>query len=216
MKYLLILILLTGCVEREYKTIYIIEDPVIEEVVVVPEEPVEDPKPKETIKKYIVAGQSNVGRCDWSYFEDLTGSEIISAYISGAGIDTLINDTDYSKIEGVNARAILFVHGESDSYIGMDGETYIKKVKEYVEFLGGSDLYISTVGFHATGKHEESFTHIRDSTINEAKINDDWFIAFDEAKYFRSWGMLVDDLHFSSDGCMMMMDAFAEQTYKEN
>ena len=56
MKYLLILtlILLSGCVEREYKTVYVITTPEPAEVVAAPE-------PEETIKKYIVAGQSNVG-----------------------------------------------------------------------------------------------------------------------------------------------------------
>ena len=117
-------------------------------------------------------------------------------------------------MKDLNASAILFVHGESDSYIGTDPVSYIERVNRYKLLLGDSDLYVSTVGFHATGRHEEAFNNIRNSTVAEAKTNEEWFIAFDEAKYFRNWGMLVDDLHFSSDGCMMMMDAFAEQTFK--
>ena len=200
---------LMGCEGYDYELTVIDVDPdevVLDDVIL---EPVDE------VKKYITAGQSNVGKCDWAYFEDLTGSEVVSVHLSGAGIDELITDTDYSKIEGLNARAILFVHGETDSYRGTSREYYIDKVKQYKELLGGSDLYISAVGFHANKKHEESFTNIRNSTINESKINEGWFMSFEDAKYFRSWGMLIDNLHFSSDGCMMMMDAFAEQVYKE-
>ena len=201
---MVLMVMVSGC-ELDGKVVEVVEDVEVVETVEVVEEK----------RVYIVAGQSNAGRCDWSYFEYLTDSTVVDIHIPGAGIDRLIADTDYSKIENVTATAILFVHGETDSYNSMQGGIYVEKVNQYKALIGGSDLYISAVGLHAGARYEESFNHLRSSTIVEAKNNDSWFISFEDAKYFRNWGMLVDDLHFSNNGCMMMMDAFAEQTYNQ-
>ena len=58
------------------------------------------------------------------------------------------------------------------------------------------------------------FDAIRDEVKNKAEADDNWIIAFDDAKMFPEWGMLNSDgIHFNNDGCMMMMDAMAEATY---
>ena len=111
-------------------------------------DPVEVVEVAEVVKTnvYIVAGQSNAFNCDWSYFEDLTGSRIIDVSIPGYLIDWLITDTDYSLLE--DADAILFVHGEADSINKLKGDGYVKSVEEYRKLLGDIPLFISTVGYY--------------------------------------------------------------------
>lgn len=164
----------------------------------------------EKTKVYIVAGQSNAFNCDWSYFEGLTGSRVIDVSIPGYLIDWLITDTDYSLLE--DAEAILFVHGEADSMNKYKGAGYVKSVEEYRKLLGDIPLFISTVGYYDKIA-DVHFDEIRNAVIDEARVNDNWFISFNDAQYFRDWGMLSDDIHFTDEGCRMMMDAFAEQTY---
>lgn len=193
MKYLLMLLLLIGC-----------DDARINE----PE--AEDEKPN----VYIVAGQSNAQGCDWSYFEDLTKSEVIMIALPGKRIEQLIDlfpDKEH-LIKGVNAKAILFVHGESDAIAKTTN--YIEQVEEYRVMLGDFPIFISNVGYF--GKYpKELFDTIINQVKAEAEFNENWFIAFDQARYFLEWGMLkADNGHFNKDGCIMMMDAFAEQTYK--
>lgn len=174
------------------------------------EEVAEETPKKEKTWVYIVAGQSNAFNCDWSYFEDLTGSRVVDLSIPGYLIDWLIADTDYSLLE--DADAILFVHGEADSMNKYKGVGYVESVEEYRKLLGGAPLFISTVGYYDKVA-DVHFDEIRNAVTDEAAVNDEWFIAFDDAKNFRDWGMLSDGIHFTDEGCRMMMDAFAEQTY---
>ena len=39
---------------------------------------------------YIVTGQSNAERCDWSHFEAITGSTVINISVGGYSIESLI------------------------------------------------------------------------------------------------------------------------------
>jgi hypothetical protein len=198
MKYLLVVLLLVGCGGSSEKEVAI-EQP--EEVVYQPDIKI----------KYIVAGQSNASQCDWAYFEELTGSEVINLSLSGYPIKRLINETDYSNIK--DAKAIIFVHGEADSISGMNGIDYVELVKNYQGLLGDVPLYISTVGYYDK-IDDVYFDEIRNAVSDEASKNNNWFISFNNAQYFREWGMLSDGIHFTDEGCRMMMDAFAEQTYK--
>ena len=165
---------------------------------------------------YIVAGQSNAMGCDWSYFEHLTGSTTIMIAKSGAGIKELVDDypKQESLIKDVNAKAILFVHGETDSVARTIN--YTDQVEEYRLMLGGSPLLISTVGYFKDFDHS-LFDKLTKKVKGEAKVNPNWVIAFDDARNFYQWGMLkADKGHFNEDGCMMVMDAMAEATYNLN
>ena len=98
---------------------------------------------------YLVAGQSNAKYCDWGYFEDITGAKAEVIAISGKGIDYLISAAPaWSKsITVPNIKAIIFVHGETDSIIG--NENYIDSVEKYRLLLGGYPLLISNVGYYS-------------------------------------------------------------------
>lgn len=209
MKYLLIALLLAGCGGSPVKkdtTVEPIVEPVVEPIV----EPIIEVK-----TKYIVAGQSNAALCDWSYFEELTGAEVSSIAVSGKGIEYLISELPNQEYD-IGAKAILFVHGEFDSVT--ENKNYTPRVEDYRVLLGDLPLLISTVGYFKRGNDEiypdYMFDAIRDEVKNKAEADDNWIIAFDDAKMFPEWGMLNSDgIHFNNDGCMMMMDAMAEATY---
>lgn len=195
MKYLLIL-LLVGCGGGGEQA----KKPTIKPAIVVPVEKV----------KYIVAGQSNAYRCDWSYFEDITESEVVMLAIEGASIEFLTNAFPAQEhlING-NEKAILFVHGEADSIA--QTKDYTAQVEAYRIMLGDLPLLISTVGVYNQVPNSW-FDAIRNEVKSYVNIN--WSIAFDDAQYFPNWGMLSDNIHFTQDGCIMMMDAMIEATYK--
>lgn len=199
---MVLMVLISGC-----KTEKIEDAPRLE--IIEPEKPV----------AYIVAGQSNAVLCDWSYFESLTGSEVIMLAEGGKTIGYLYNNFENKKhlLEGVDAKAILFVHGESDAMNKNQG--YAKKVEDYRVLLGDKPLLISNVGYfdyHKTEVYPDAIFDRITSQVNEQiTSNSKWFLAFDDSRYFRDWGMLqADGVHFTEVGCMMMMDAMAESTYK--
>lgn len=167
---------------------------------------------------YVISGQSNAYLCDWSYFEDLTGAKTVMMAISGQGIDYLIKaiDRKIPLLEGRTPNGILFVHGETDSTEQTQG--YSEKVEEYRLLIGDYPMLFSTVGYFGDSKKDqypdELFDSIRNEVIDSASLNDMWSVVFNDAQNFAKWGMLKqDDIHFTQDGCMMMMDAFAEGVY---
>tara|TARA_R110000744_G_scaffold107393_1_gene203910 strand:- start:3698 stop:4294 length:597 start_codon:yes stop_codon:yes gene_type:complete len=168
---------------------------------------------------YVVAGQSNGRNCDWSYFEDITESETIMLALGSHGISMLIDKlpTQLNKIEGVNLKAILFVHGEHDAI--RSTENYTDSVESYRKMIGDVPLLISNVGYVSGNTRDkypdELFDYITSDVKKEIKINSNWYLAFDDAKHFREWGMISsDEIHFTKDGCIMMMDAMVEAVYK--
>ena len=163
---------------------------------------------------YIVTGQSNSTRCDWSYFEGITGSTVVSIGISGSHIFGLVHYYDSEIVSGLNPAGIIFVHGETDAYEKTDLAVYIDKVESYRRIISGDaskslPLYISSVGYSGT-LLDEDFDNLRDAVVEEAKLNDSWFISFEDAKYFREWGMLGDPVHFTEEGCQLMMNGIAQ------
>lgn len=147
-------------------------------------------------KTYIVAGQSNAVRCDWSYYEKKTGNRIINIARGAHTIDDLI-----AVYEPVSGHGVFFIHGESDSKLGTDPNYYIERVKEY-QVMIGVPMYISTVGYNRNYPPDH-FDMIRKAQ----KKN--FTVLFDEAKNFIEWGMLIDQVHFSEEGCKRMMKGFA-------
>lgn len=162
---------------------------------------------------YIVAGQSNATRCNWGYFENLTGSTVINIGVSGYMIKGLIRVYDGDVIKDTNPAGVIFVHGESDSVYGTNTKEYVKTVEQYrlmISFDAGRDLplYISTVGYDNEAQ-DYLFDSLRGAVTDEVNINPLWNIAYNNAQYFRSWDMLVDNVHFTKQGCDVMMENIA-------
>lgn len=162
---------------------------------------------------YIVAGQSNAKRCDWSYFEEMTGSKVINIAVGGYSIERLIKEYDNSNFIGTKPKGIIFVHGESDSVKKTNVKHYSNQVEQYRKLISNDvkinlPLYISTVGYYHK-IHDVSFDALRKAVIEQSKENPLWLIAYDEAKNFRDWGLLPDNLHFSETGCQLMMEGIA-------
>lgn len=164
---------------------------------------------------YIIAGQSNASYCDWSYFTNKTGYTTSSIVGAGLSIQYLI-DRYTPIINASSVKGIIFVHGESDAIELTDPNVYVTKVEQYRNMISSdigksTPLLISTVGFGGYDfisdyYPDQHFTIIRNAV--KSVISDKWSIAYDDAQYFRDWGMLKDDgLHFTQQGCEAMMDA---------
>ena len=174
------------------------------------------PIPNEDV--YIVSGQSNARGCDWSYFEDLTGSKVIMLAVDGKDINYLISAApEQIKLIGdIKPKALFFVHGESDAI--NKNEKYTEQVEEYRLLLGGLPLYISNVGYYREDlkitRPDSIFDMITSQVYAEVEVNDKWFLTFDDAKWFAQWGMLSwDGIHFNREGCELLMGAFVEQVH---
>lgn len=171
-----------------------------------PTEPPTDPL-------YIVSGQSNATNCDWSYFEDLTGAKVVNIAKSGYPIDWLIDEYHPDEVEGADATAIIFVHGEADSMNNTPADYYAERV-EVLRSMISLDvnrqlpIYLSTVGYYDKFP-DANFDRIRDGVKQYAATNGNWSIAYDGAQYFRDWGLLYDGIHFNEDGCQLMMENVA-------
>ena len=193
MKYLFIL-LLVGCGGSSTK------EPVIEPII-------------EPDNLYIVAGQSNATKCDWTHFENITGATVINIALSGNPVSGLIERYDSSTVTGLNPAGIIFVHGESDAMIKTDVTLYNQQVEEYRVMISNDvnrdlPLYISTVGYH-NASNTVDFDALRNAVIEQSKVNELWFIAYDDAKNFHDWGMMIDSIHFNEVGCQVMMEGIA-------
>ena len=159
---------------------------------------------------YIVSGQSNASLCDWSYFESISGHKVINIARAGHDIGELIGAYNNSSIIGVNPKGIIFIHGESDAIDKTELTEYSRQVEEYRALISNdvdSDLpmYISTVGYYSK-MPDDNFNALRSSVANQAELNPLWFIAYDDAKNFRDWGMISDGIHFTVEGCQVMME----------
>lgn len=201
MKYLLIALMLMGCGGGSEDT----KEPVIKM-----EYKREGTQPDNL---YIVTGQSNAFKCDWSYFEGITGSTVINISKSGYVIERLIEEYDSSEIVGTNPAGIILVHGESDSINKINTDFYNSKLEEY-RLLISKDaqrnlpLHISSVGYYVS-QPDILFDTLRNAVIEESKINPFWNIAYNDVKSFRDWGMLFDGIHFTTEGCQVMMEGVA-------
>ena len=187
MKYLLIIIFLTGCGGGNIEPI------------------------NKNSDFYIVAGQSNANVCDWTYFESLTGSTIIRISKGGANIDTLIDIYEPIAGDKKDIRGIIFVHGENDAFESTPPDYYVSQVENYREMIStdvGHNLpiYFSTVGY-STIQPDANMDLIRNAIRNYKDQN--WVIAYDEAYLFRDWGWLIDTIHFNQDACRMMIEGMA-------
>lgn len=166
--------------------------------------------------KYIIAGQSNATRfvCDWRIFQNSVGYKAVNIAVGGQGIDSLIDL--YEPFTGdIKPEGIIFIHGEYDSMYKTDPDYYVERVEFYRQMISkdvGIDLplYISTVGYYATKpEFDEHFDIIRDAV--KITNNPKWIIGYDDAQYFRDWGMLrLDGIHFLDSGCSLLMSSMAD------
>ena len=180
-----------------------------------PEKPAEVPeKPIVYLDDiYIVSGQSNATVCDWSYFEELTGHEVVNIAIGGRTIDMLIDEYKTHNLADIKPKGIMFVHGENDSIKKTDVDYYVERVEFYREMISKDlsvdlPLYISTVGYYVES-YDEDFDRLRNKVISQSKINKMWHIAYNDAQYYRYWGLLYDGIHFDTQGCNLMMEGIA-------
>ena len=156
---------------------------------------------------FVVVGQSNAVRCNWGYYERISGNDVINLAVGGKTIDELIDLYDPSILAGADIIGVFVVHGEADGKAGTDPEYYASRLKVYQEMIAdslgyGVQLYISTVGYRLRdGK--ESYDAIRKSVRNQG-----WVIAWNKAQFYSDWGMLVDSVHFTRGGCRLMMESF--------
>lgn len=168
-------------------------------------------------RRFIVAGQSNAQRCDWRYFKKKAGVRLIKIAAGGASIDSLIRLLDSRPERFDNMTGILFVHGEADSKVRVPPKHYIEQVELYRQLISDKagrnlPLHVSTVGYRRNDSRYH-YDLLRQAVIDEAKSNANWVIAFNEAQYFIERGMLVDNVHFTAEGCEVMMDAMVNSIY---
>lgn len=135
------------------------------------------------------------------------GARVVNVARGGHSIDELIAVYDYPDIRG--AEAVLFVHGEKDGRIETAPGYYIDRVEYYRKMLSdqaGADLplLISSVGYYAN-QPRPPMDRLRAAVATTGLPK--WHIFFDDAQHFIDWGMLVDHVHFSADGCQLLMDA---------
>ena len=157
-----------------------------------------------TVNKILVSGQSNASYCDWSYFESISGIEVVDISKPGFTIVDLINDYNNYQYD-VGGMDMIFVHGERDSILETNPVEYIDNIYKYQELLGVKNIYFSTVGYRATYEKDWSFDAIRSAV--ESEVNPSWVIGYSNAKSFRDRGMLKDYIHFTEAGCKEMMSS---------
>jgi len=170
---------------------------------------------------YLIAGQSNALKTDWSYFEDETGIKTTNIAVGGTKIDGLIELFDPESLEDYNYQGIFFIHGGGDSFIRTPPDYYVARVEEYRQMMSiAADkdlkLLISSNGYpsEAARRRTDHFAVIRNAVRDEAKINSNWVIVFDDAEHFDVWGMLKDMMHYNRVGQILVMDSFIEYVNK--
>jgi hypothetical protein len=149
-----------------------------------------------------ITGQSNARDCDWSYIEN-ENVETENLAIGGTTIQELIDH----HLGWDDFDSIIFIHGENDAMLKTDPMLYVDKVEEYRLMFGDIPIYISLVGndsYHRNGNHDE----IRGSVINESIANPMWFVMFEDAQYFHKQGLMKDHVHYSIEGCELVMNHF--------
>ena len=163
-------------------------------------------------RTFIVAGQSNAERCDWTYFEDMTGARIINIAKGGYSIDRLIAEYDHPELTDIRPEGIFFVHGETDAINHTPPDYYTSQVEALRLIISGQagyelSLFISTVGYisgHSPIWYDKLITAVK------AYDNPYWVIAFDGARYFSEQDKrLKDGVHFNESGCHTIMNAMA-------
>jgi hypothetical protein len=166
-------------------------------------------------KRYIVAGQSNAVRPDWSYLEDLTGIKTVNIAVAGKTIDYLIDNFNPNDLGDYDYQGIIFIHGESDAIEFTQTAYYIERVELYREMISGAalndlDLLITSVLKPSSlWVYDKShFPNIREAVEDEAEINNKWRIVFAGAVRYEEWGMLADELHANEIGQRLMMDTY--------
>lgn len=170
------------------------------------------PAPDLSGNTYIVGGQSNAVRCDWSYFEKTTKARIINIAKEAHDIDLLISSYDHPELDNVIAKSIIFVHGESDAVHHTAPDYYVERVEYFRQIVSDQigvnlPLLISTVGYSAEYP-DDHFNIIRVS-VKTTKYNN-WMVAYDLAQYYRDWGWLLDGIHFTENGCKSMMNGIID------
>ena len=168
---------------------------------------------------YLITGQSNAMAegVDWSYFEDKTGFKTYNIAVGGKMSAWLRRNLDVEAVSCMkNLKGVFYIHGEADSMYG-NAKDYRNHTRIYLnnilEYSGAESVYISTVGYRVEPEHDGKFEAIRSVQYLFSQAYENWHIAFDDAKRFRDWGMLEDQIHFSEEGDQMMMDAFAESVW---
>ncbi|WP_181027881.1 SGNH/GDSL hydrolase family protein [Vibrio jasicida] len=175
---------------------------------------------------YLITGQSNAMAyvspeapgVDWSYFENKTGFKTYNIAVGGKNMDWLRRNLDQELVSCMtNLKGVLYVHGEADAMYETPTEDYKADLRIYMrnilEWSGADKVFVSSVGYRVEPEHDSKFDRIRDVQYFLIDSYDNWFLAFDDARYFRDWGLLDDQIHFNEEGDRMMMDAFAESIW---
>jgi hypothetical protein len=163
--------------------------------------------------EYLIAGQSNASRTDWSYFEGKYNVRTCNIAIGGYGIHGLIREFKYDE-RFKKTKAVIFVHGENDSNKGTRAWDYAKQVRLYRQRIGDIPFYISLVGYRANTDHDKKYNVIRSAQKNLCFNYVGFICAFDDAKKFREWGYLGgNDIHFNFDGQKLMMDSIGYKIF---
>ena len=174
---------------------------------------------------YLITGQSNAMAyvspsapgVNWSYFEDKTGFKTYNIAVGGKNIDWLRRNLDTELVSCMtNLKGVLYIHGEADAVYG-NPKDYKEDLRIYMrnilELSGADDVFVSSVGYRVEHDYDSKFDGIRDVQYFLIDAYDNWNLAFDDARFFRDWGLLDDHIHFNEEGDMMMMDAMAESIW---
>lgn len=161
--------------------------------------------------EYIVTGQSNANM-NWDYFENKAGAKVKNISRGGYTIQQLINQMSNEKLPCLrDLKGILLIHGEHDALWETDPLIYREKLEEYRLMIKDVSLYISLVGYTTNSLEDHLFDKIRNIQENSGFPN--WVVSFKDANKFRDWGMLVDDIHYNTEGEKMVMDAYLETLF---
>lgn len=174
---------------------------------------------------YLVTGQSNAMSyvspaapgVDWSYFEDLTGFKTYNIAVGGKNIDWLRRNLDRDLVSCMTGlKGVFYIHGEADAVYG-NPQDYKEDLRIYMrnilDLSGAGKVFVSSVGYRVEPEYDAAFDSIRAVQYALVDAYENWFLAFDDAKQFRDWGLLDDHIHFNEEGDHMMMDAFAESVW---
>lgn len=171
---------------------------------------------------YLVTGQSNAmdyvspvaTGVNWDYFEHKTGYKIYNISVGGKNIDWLRRNLDRDLVSCMtNVKGVFYIHGEADAIYGnpVDYKEDLRiYMKNLLDLTGASKVFVSSVGYNIDNTYDNNFDDIRNVQYFLINSYPNWILSFDQAMYFREWGMLEDHIHFNKDGDMMMMDGFIE------
>ncbi|MFW0985538.1 hypothetical protein ACEV8U_19065 [Vibrio parahaemolyticus] len=174
---------------------------------------------------YLITGQSNAMEyvspeapgVNWSYFEEKTGFKTYNIAVGGKNIDWLRRNLDKELVSCMsNLKGVLYIHGEADAVYG-NPKDYKEDLRIYmrniIDWSGADKVFVSSVGYRVEPEYDTKFDGIREVQYFLVDAYENWFLAFDDARYFRDWGLLDDQIHFNEEGDQMMMDAFAESIW---